>query len=705
MRKTFEVRAHRFVLSVIATLAMVFGLCLTAGFADEVLVEPDTDDGAIVTVQGDEEEGETSVEAQDALEPEDELAVAPQAEGDITYKSEYGNQTINSTMYFEVTNGGPTTWSRDTNADDSTPAYWGYYVVKGDVTINSLITVSCKSGENKSVKLILADGATLRAKGGIKIQSGTSLWIYDQGTGNSGTLEVTGVDGHQDKSLQPVPSTPGISVESGGLYVYGGKITAKGGSGAAGAYINNASPGISLEPGSSISQFYLYGGSVTATGGNSVVVGGTAEPGGPAGVGGGWHSYVSGSKSVQVYVYGGTLTATGGGGGGNGNAPGGAGIGGGFGGNGRGLTLYVNGGKVVATGVGGGAGIGGGCLDDTSEPSNPVGAEGGRVVVKGGTVKATGNGGGAGIGGGWGGDAFKFEIYGGTVTATGNVAIGAGAKGRGQSRYHGEVTLGEGVIVKAGNDKASAQDVTTTFADSHTQTWVQATNPENPGEADEPEEPGGTDNPGGTDDQQPSNAKAANGMTVKTKTGELLFSKIKKKDQRTTALVTVNNANGAVTISKVSCPKGLSVDGSGRVTVKKGTKKGTYKVKLKVSAAGDATHNSAEQQVTVKVKVVGKLTNPMSLTGKTAKIKASKVKKKKQSIVINKLVGVKSAKGKVTYAKASGNKKITVASNGKVTAKKGLKAGTYTVKIKVTAAGNTSYKKATKTVACKVIVK
>ncbi|MBR3317586.1 MAG: hypothetical protein IKG21_07210 [Atopobiaceae bacterium] len=42
---------------------------------------------------------------------------------------------------------------------------------------------------------------------------------------------------------------------------------------------------------------------------------------------------------------------------------------------------------------------------------------------------------------------------------------------------------------------------------------------------------------------------------------------------------------------------------------------------------------------------------------------------------------------------------------GKVTVKKGTKKGTYAINIKVTAAGNASYKAGSKTVACKVVVK
>ena len=65
---------------------------------------------------------------------------------------------------------------------------------------------------------------------------------------------------------------------------------------------------------------------------------------------------------------------------------------------------------------------------------------------------------------------------------------------------------------------------------------------------------------------------------------------------------------------------------------------------------------------------------------------------------------VSKAQGKVTFQKAKGNKKITVAKNGKITVKKGLKKGTYKVKIKVKAAGNSAYnaKAITVTVTIKV---
>ena len=69
----------------------------------------------------------------------------------------------------------------------------------------------------------------------------------------------------------------------------------------------------------------------------------------------------------------------------------------------------------------------------------------------------------------------------------------------------------------------------------------------------------------------------------------------------------------------------------------------------------------------------------IKVTTKSKAIKASKLKKSNQTFTIK-----SDATGDVTFKKVSGDKKITVAKNGKVTVKKGLKKGTYTLKVKVT---------------------
>ena len=102
---------------------------------------------------------------------------------------------------------------------------------------------------------------------------------------------------------------------------------------------------------------------------------------------------------------------------------------------------------------------------------------------------------------------------------------------------------------------------------------------------------------------------------------------------------------------------------------------------------------------------INKAANTLSAKGKKPSVKAAKLKKKNQTVKRAKALAVRNAQGAVTYKKTKGNKKITVAKNGKITVKKGLKKGTYKIKVKVTAAGNSNYNKATKTVTVTVRVK
>ena len=102
-----------------------------------------------------------------------------------------------------------------------------------------------------------------------------------------------------------------------------------------------------------------------------------------------------------------------------------------------------------------------------------------------------------------------------------------------------------------------------------------------------------------------------------------------------------------------------------------------------------------------------KRTNPLAVKGKTASVRFSRLKKRNQALAVSKVIKfTRKGQGKVTYAKSSGNKKITInKKTGKVTVKKGLKKGTYKVKVKITAAGTSTYKKATKTTTFKIKVK
>ena len=58
-----------------------------------------------------------------------------------------------------------------------------------------------------------------------------------------------------------------------------------------------------------------------------------------------------------------------------------------------------------------------------------------------------------------------------------------------------------------------------------------------------------------------------------------------------------------MTYGKKSGNKKIIVSKAGKVTVKKGLKKGTYKVKVNVTAAGDANHNAVTKLATVIIRV------------------------------------------------------------------------------------------------------
>ena len=102
---------------------------------------------------------------------------------------------------------------------------------------------------------------------------------------------------------------------------------------------------------------------------------------------------------------------------------------------------------------------------------------------------------------------------------------------------------------------------------------------------------------------------------------------------------------------------------------------------------------------------INKAANPLAVKAKTANVKFSAVKKKAQTLAVSKVVTfTKKGQGTLTYAKSSGNKKITInKKTGKVTVAKGIKKGTYSVKVKIKAAGNANYNpSAYKTVTFKI---
>ena len=95
-------------------------------------------------------------------------------------------------------------------------------------------------------------------------------------------------------------------------------------------------------------------------------------------------------------------------------------------------------------------------------------------------------------------------------------------------------------------------------------------------------------------------------MTVKAKTATVKAAKLKKKAQTLAVgkVLTVKKAEGAVTYTKKSGNKKITIaKKTGKVTVKKGLKKGTYKVEVVVAAAGTDQYKAGQKTVTFKVKV------------------------------------------------------------------------------------------------------
>ncbi|MBR1732010.1 MAG: leucine-rich repeat domain-containing protein, partial [Ruminococcus sp.] len=97
--------------------------------------------------------------------------------------------------------------------------------------------------------------------------------------------------------------------------------------------------------------------------------------------------------------------------------------------------------------------------------------------------------------------------------------------------------------------------------------------------------------------------KAANPMTAKGSTRTVKYATL-KKHALTFAPLTVKKAQGTKVFKKTSGSKSITVNSkTGKFTFKKGTKKGTYTVKVKVTAKGNNNYKSSSKTVSVTIKV------------------------------------------------------------------------------------------------------
>ena len=181
--------------------------------------------------------------------------------------------------------------------------------------------------------------------------------------------------------------------------------------------------------------------------------------------------------------------------------------------------------------------------------------------------------------------------------------------------------------------------------------------------------------------------KKASTITLKAKTATYTGKAI------AIAKATVKGSTGKVTYkyySDKACKKAVKA-----ANVKKA---GIYYVKATVAA--DANYKAATSKaVVLKIK---KAANPVMVAVKPGNVKYNK--KKAQKLAAKKIFTVTKAQGKVTYTKISGNKNITISKTGVITVKKKTAKKTYSIKVKVTAAGNANYlaKNVTKTIKVKV---
>ena len=102
--------------------------------------------------------------------------------------------------------------------------------------------------------------------------------------------------------------------------------------------------------------------------------------------------------------------------------------------------------------------------------------------------------------------------------------------------------------------------------------------------------------------------KAKNKLTVKGKKYKIKRKKLKKKSKKiklSKVMKCILNGQGNMNFVKVSGSKKIKINTStGKITIKKKIKKGTYKVKIKVMAMGDVNHEASQwETVTIKVKV------------------------------------------------------------------------------------------------------
>lgn len=147
---------------------------------------------------------------------------------------------------------------------------------------------------------------------------------------------------------------------------------------------------------------------------------------------------------------------------------------------------------------------------------------------------------------------------------------------------------------------------------------------------------------------------------------------------------------------KSSNTKIATVDSKGKVTIKAA---GT--VKITINAKATSTYKAATAKV-LTIKIAKKAPTIKTKIG-TKNLSYNALKKKAQVFTLGTSVN---SKGTLTYKKFSGSSAVSVNSKtGKLTVKKGLKKGTYRVKVQIKSAAKGNYTAGSRTVTVTVRVK
>ena len=207
-----------------------------------------------------------------------------------------------------------------------------------------------------------------------------------------------------------------------------------------------------------------------------------------------------------------------------------------------------------------------------------------------------------------------------TISDNAKVVISEGvtltANGETYSAENGEITLDAETINAVGTAKTSTKSASNTKADDYDETAFGNEGGSGSGTAASYSEVLGSWSSGGDEDYTWNTAlfisgktsssteettKADNTITVKTTKKTIKYSKLKKKNQTFTIKASANDS-AKLTFKKVSGKK-MTVAKTGKVTVKKGLKKGTYKLKVKIVSQATSNYNKASLTKTIKVVV------------------------------------------------------------------------------------------------------